>query len=215
MHPQRLILAFAIVVGVGYAWLNGAFTAFGSAETSPPAESVARSGLQKATFAGGCFWCTEADFDKIAGVVSTTSGYAGGRVANPTYAQVAFGGTGHAEAVEVLFDPAVISYEELVEHYWRNVDPFAVDRHFCDVGSQYRPEIFVHDAQQRAAAEAAKARVEAQFSKPIAVRISDAGDFYRAEAHHQDYHEKNPIQYRYYRWRCGRDDRLQELWSAH
>ena len=175
---------------------------------------AAQQGLQKATFASGCFWCTEADFDKVPGVKSTTSGYIGGRVKNPTYEDVSRGVTGHAEAVEVVFDPAVVSYEKLLDNFWHNVDPFTANRQFCDVGSQYRPEIFVHNDAQRAAAEASLKQMQQRFSQPIVVKISPAGAFYPAEDYHQDYYKKNAIQYRYYRWRCGRDARLEKIWSS-
>jgi peptide-methionine (S)-S-oxide reductase len=212
MNRQRLILIAAIVLGLGYGWLRGAFVVAGSAQA--PASAPARKGLQKATFASGCFWCTEADFDKVRGVRSTTSGYTGGRVKDPTYEAVSAGGTGHAEAVEVVFDAAVVSYEQLLDHYWRNVDPFTANRQFCDVGSQYRPEIFVHDESQRAAAEASKAGVQKRFREPIVVKITPAGPFYAAEAYHQGYHQAHSIQYRYYRWRCGRDARLEAIWGS-
>lgn len=230
MSAQRSILIVAIVLGAGYLWLSGAFVGFGSSpsepstsDTSQPAVTATgttvsaaplEDGLAMATFAAGCFWCTEADFDKVPGVVSTTSGYTGGRVPNPSYRQVSDGITGHAEAVQVAFDPAVVTYEALLDHFWRNVDPFAADRQFCDVGSQYRPVIFVHDATQRAAAEASKARVQKQFRQPIVVSISDAGPFYRAEEYHQDYYKKNSAQYRFYRFGCGRDARLSQIWES-
>ena len=210
MHPQRIILIVAIAVGVGYGWLNGAFVFPSAAAAQGSAQT--QKGLQKATFASGCFWCTEADFDKVSGVKVTTSGYIGGHVKNPTYEEVSAGRTGHAEAVEVLFDPAVVSYKQLLDNYWKNVDPFTPNRQFCDVGSQYRPEIFVHDAAQRAAAEASKAEMQKRFSQPIVVKISEASVFYPAEAYHQDYYRTHSIQYRYYRWRCGRDERLEEIW---
>jgi peptide-methionine (S)-S-oxide reductase len=126
---------------------------------------------------------------------------------------VSRGGTGHAEAVEVVFDPAVVSYRQLLDHYWRNVDPFTAGRQFCDIGLQYRPEIFVHDEAQRAEAEASKARIQQQLGQRVVVKISPATPFYRAEDYHQDYHQKHAIQYRYYRWRCGRDARLEEIWQ--
>lgn len=215
MRSHRLILLAAVTLSLGYAWLNGAFVALGpAAAEAVAAQQTARRGLQTATFAAGCFWCVEADFDKVNGVVETISGFTGGHVRNPTYEQVSFGGTGHTEAVEVTFDPAVVTYAQLLEHFWRNVDPFVADRQFCDIGSQYRPEIFVHDAQQRAAAEASKRQMAQRFSTAIAVRISDAGPFYRAEAYHQDYYKTHSLQYRYYRWRCGRDDRLEEIWAG-
>ena len=213
MHPQRLIFIAAIAVSLGYAWLHGAFVALVPASVSAAAQSDDGRRLQKATFAAGCFWCVEADFDKVRGVVETISGYTGGRVSDPTYEQVSSGGTGHTEAVEVRFDPSVVTYGQLLDHFWRNVDPFVANRQFCDVGAQYRPEIFVHNADQRAAAEASKRRLQQRFSEPIVVDITEAGPFYRAEAYHQDYYKTHPIQYRYYRWRCGRDSRLEEIWG--
>ena len=214
MRAQRLILIAAIVLAVGYGWLRGAFVSLGSPAAAAVQQGSGTRGLQKATLAAGCFWCVEADFDKLKGVVETISGYIGGQVKNPTYEQVSFGGTGHTEAVEILFDPAVVTYEQLLDHYWRNVDPFVANRQFCDVGSQYRPEIFVHGEAQRAAAESSKKRIQQRFSQPIVVKITDAGPFYRAEAYHQDYHNTHSIQYRYYRWRCGRDARLEQIWGG-
>ncbi|MSO82823.1 MAG: peptide-methionine (S)-S-oxide reductase [Acidobacteria bacterium] len=173
-----------------------------------------KPGLAVATFAAGCFWCTEADFDKVRGVVSTTSGYTGGKVANPTYRQVTTGETGHAEAVQVEFDPAAVSYEALLDHFWHNVDPFVAHRQFCDVGNQYRPEIFVHNEAQRTAADVSKARIQKMFREPIVVAVTPAGPFYRAEEYHQDYYKVNSAQYRFYRFGCGRDRRLQEIWPS-
>lgn len=216
MHPQRVILIVAVILGLGYTWLRGVGPEVGWAVAASSKEAPQQrqgSSLQKATFAAGCFWCVEADFDKLKGVVSTISGYIGGRVDNPTYEQVSRGGTGHAEAVEIVFDPALVTYEQLLDHFWHNVDPFAADRQFCDRGDQYRPAIFVHDAAQRAAAEASKARIQSRFTERVVVQIADAGPFYRAEEYHQDYYKKNPIRYRYYRWTCGRDERLEEIWG--
>jgi peptide-methionine (S)-S-oxide reductase len=168
-----------------------------------------------ATFAGGCFWCVEADFDKVPGVISTTSGYTGGTVANPSYRQVSSKRTGHAEAVEIVFDPAQVSYAQLVEHFWRTIDPTTVDSQFCDHGSPYRTAIFVHGEAQRAAAQASLAALEKSkpFAAPIVTRIEPAGPFYAAEDYHQDYYLKNPIRYNYYRAGCGRDARLKQLWG--
>ena len=217
MRSHRAILIAAVLISVAYVWLRGGFVGVGAAGAEravadPAAQAPERKpGVQKATLAAGCFWCVEADFDKLPGVVSTTSGFTGGQVPNPTYEQVSRGGTGHTEAVEIVFDPAVVTYEQLLDHFWKNVDPFVAHRQFCDVGDQYRPEIFVHDAAQRAAAEASKRREQAKFREPIVVRVPDAQPFYRAEAYHQDYYQKNPLQYRYYRWRCGRDSRLEEI----
>ena len=166
-----------------------------------------------ATFAGGCFWCTESDFEKVPGVLSAVSGYTGGTVANPGYEAVSSGGTGHAEAVQVRFDPATISYAQLLQAYWHSVDPTVKDRQFCDAGSQYRTAIFVHDAEQRRLAEASRTQVEKQLGVKVQTQITDAGTFYPAEDYHQDYYKKNPIRYRYYRTGCGRDARLQKIWG--
>jgi peptide-methionine (S)-S-oxide reductase len=167
-----------------------------------------------ATFAGGCFWCMEPPYDQLEGVVSTTSGYAGGPEQDPTYEQVARGQTGHAEVVQVVYDPAVVSYEELLRVYWRNVDPLAVDRQFCDAGRQYRSAIFYHDEAQRAAAEASLREVQARFDQPVATAIEPLDDsFYPAEAYHQDYYQRNPLRYKFYRFNCGRDQRLEALWG--
>ena len=169
----------------------------------------------KATFAGGCFWCVESDFDKVPGVISTTSGYTGGRVANPSYEQVSSKTTGHAEAVEIVYDPARVSYEQLLQHYWHNIDPTVKDQQFCDHGNQYRTAIFYHDDVQRRAAEASRAAVEKSkpFKEPIVTPIEMASTFYPAEEYHQDYYLKNPVAYKFYRTGCGRDARLKALWG--
>jgi peptide-methionine (S)-S-oxide reductase len=166
-----------------------------------------------ATFAGGCFWCVEADFDKVEGVISTTSGYTGGKLANPTYEDVGRGGTGHTEAVEIVYDPAKVSYEKLLDVFWHNHDPLAKNRQFCDRGDQYRPAIFYHNAEQRRLAEASKAAHQPRFKQPIQTEIAAAGPFYKAEEYHQDYYLKNPVRYKFYRYNCGRDARLEELWG--
>jgi len=177
--------------------------------------SFAQGPSSKATFAGGCFWCVEADFDKVPGVLSTTSGYIGGTVANPTYQQVTTKTTGHAEAVEILFDPTKVSYAQLVEKFWRTIDPTTKDRQFCDAGSPYRTAIFTHNAAQAAAAQASLAALEKSkpFKEPIVTQIVPAGPFYVAEDYHQDYYKKNPVRYSYYRTSCGRDARLEQLWG--
>jgi peptide-methionine (S)-S-oxide reductase len=166
-----------------------------------------------AIFAGGCFWCIESDFDKVPGVISTTSGYIGGRTPNPTYQQVSSGGTGHAEAVEIVFDPAKVSYEKLLDVFWHSVDPLTKDAQFCDHGDQYRSAIFYLGSAQRQQAEKSKAAVQARFKEPVQTEIAAAGTFYKAEDYHQDYHTKNPIRYKFYRFNCGRDARLQQLWG--
>ena len=177
--------------------------------------SFAQGTTAKATFAGGCFWCVEADFDKVPGVLSTTSGYIGGTVANPTYQQVSGKGTGHAEAVEIVFDPTKVSYAQLVEKFWRTIDPTTKDRQFCDAGSPYRTAIFTHDAAQAAVVQASLAALEKSkpFKEPIVTQIVPAGPFYAAEDYHQDYYKKNPVRYNYYRTSCGRDARLEQLWG--
>jgi peptide-methionine (S)-S-oxide reductase len=168
-----------------------------------------------ATFAGGCFWCVEAEFEDLDGVRGAISGYTGGNVENPTYKQVSQGGTGHAEAVQVEFDPDKISYEDLLEVFWHNIDPTVRDRQFCDVGRQYRSAIFYHDEAQRNAAERSMKDLVAsqRFAGPLYTEISPATTFYAAEASHQDYAEKHPIRYAFYRRGCGRDRRLEELWG--
>ena len=168
-----------------------------------------------ATFAGGCFWCIEADFEKIDGVVAATSGYTGGTVKNPSYEEVSAGGTGHTEAIRVVFNPEVVSYRELIEAFWHNIDPTVADRQFCDMGSQYRSAIFYHDEEQREAAEQSLAELERSkpFPEPVVTEITAAAAFYPAEAYHQDYYKKNKLRYSYYRKGCGRDRRLAELWG--
>ena len=178
--------------------------------------STAQTATAKATFAGGCFWCVEADFDKVPGVISTVSGYTGGTLANPSYQQVSGKQTGHAEAVEVTYDPAKVSYGQLVEYFWRHIDPTVKDRQFCDVGSPYRTAIFAHDAAQLQVARASRDALEKTkpFKEPIVTEIVTAGAFYPAEEYHQDYYRKNPLRYKYYRSSCGRDARVQQLWGT-
>ena len=166
-----------------------------------------------AIFAGGCFWCVEADFDKVPGVLSTTSGYTGGHVANPTYSQVSAGGTGHAEAVEIVYDPSKVGYEQLLEYFWRHIDPLVKDQQFCDHGDQYRSAIFYRNDKEKQLAEATKAKVEQQLKKPVFTQIAPASAFYKAEDYHQDYYVKNPARYKFYRWNCGRDQRLEAIWG--
>jgi peptide-methionine (S)-S-oxide reductase len=172
-------------------------------------------GHKVATFAGGCFWCMEPPFDKLPGVAATISGYTGGAKVNPTYNEVSSGTTGHAEAVQVVYDPKKVTYEQLLEVFWHNVDPTVKDRQFCDGGSQYRTGIFYHDDEQRKAAEASKAALEKSkpFPQPLVTQIQMAGAFYPAEDYHQDYYKKNPVRYQIYRNGCGRDARLKDLWG--
>ena len=194
-------LAFLLVVGAGVGATPG------DAE-EPPTSAVA-------TFAGGCFWCMEPVFDALEGVISTTSGYTGGTLRSPTYEEVSSGSTGHTEAIQVRYDPARVSYERLLEVYWRNIDPTVSNRQFCDRGTQYRTAIFYHDEAQRLAAEKSRAELDSSgaFAVAIATDIVAAGPFYPAEDYHQDYYLKNPVRYQRYHDACGRDERLEELWG--
>ena len=182
-----------------------------------PSDSGVPNGgpLAKATFAGGCFWCMEPPYDKLEGVISTTSGYTGGQKANPTYEEVSAGITGHAEAVQILYDPTKISYAKLLDVFWRNIDPTTPDRQFCDVGLQYRTGIFYHNDEQKQLAQQSKQAVgqSKTFSEPIVTPITAATEFYPAEEYHQDFYQKNPFRYKFYRYGCGRDARLAELWG--
>jgi len=170
--------------------------------------------LEKATFAGGCFWCMEPPFDKIDGVISTTSGYTGGSEKMPTYEQVSSGKTGHFEAIEIIFDPEKVNYEKLLEIFWKNIDPIQANGQFADIGKQYRTAIFFHDENQRKLAVASKENLDksGKFGKSVVTEILPAGDFYPAEDYHQDYYLKNPIRYKYYRFGSGRDQFLNKLW---
>lgn len=171
--------------------------------------------LKTATFAGGCFWCMEPPFDKIEGVVSTTSGYIGGQTKNPSYEEVSSGVTGHAEAVQIVFDPTKVSYAELLEVFWHNVDPLTPNAQFCDHGSQYRTAIFYHGEEQKRLAETSKKALEqsGRFTQPIVTEIAPAGEFYKAEEYHQDYYLNNPVRYKFYRYNCGRDAVLEQRWG--
>jgi peptide-methionine (S)-S-oxide reductase len=209
--------ALALAIALAVALPAGSLLAVEG--PAPPAASAAPSGralaLEKAVFAGGCFWCMEPPFEKLRGVVKVTSGYTGGTVERPTYEEVSSGTTGHAEAIEVLFDPAQVTYETLLGTFWHNVDPTAKDRQFCDAGRQYRSAIFTRgEAQRRAALESRRALEAGKpFTGAIVTEIVDAGPFWPAEEYHQGYWRKNPVRYRFYRSRCGRDDRLAELWG--
>jgi peptide-methionine (S)-S-oxide reductase len=197
--PVRLALILAAVLFAG---------------SGIAADAAAPAARATAIFAGGCFWCVEADFDKLAGVTATESGYAGGRQPNPTYEQVSAGGTGHAEAVRVTYDPKTVTYEQLLDYFWRHVDPTVKDRQFCDAGNQYRTAILYESAAQRRAAEASKAALEKSGRlAQVYTEVAPAGTFYPAEEYHQDYYRKNPIRYKFYRTSCGRDARLKEVWG--
>ena len=212
MSRRVLVAAVATLLVTGIA----AGSVFAQKKQETPSTDARPASTAVATFAGGCFWCTEADFDKVAGVISTTSGYIGGKTANPTYDSVSAGMTGHAEAVQVVFDPSKVTYSKLLEHFWRTIDPTTKDRQFCDSGSQYRTAIFTHDEQQRALAEASKKALSSNkpFREPIVTEIVNATQFYPAEEYHQDYHTKNPVRYKFYRANCGRDARLKQLWGS-
>jgi peptide-methionine (S)-S-oxide reductase len=223
-HPLvGAMLAFAVFAPGCARAQQGPTVQPGPAPATPatPAESRAPNGpaasasLQKATFAAGCFWCTEETFDKLPGVISTTSGYMGGGKRNPSYKEVSSGTTGHTEVVQVEFDATRLSYERLLEQFWLNHDPTVKDRQFCDIGEQYRPSIFYHSPQQQRLAEASKAKLEQDkpFSEPIVTPIVPAADFWPAEDEHQDYYLKNPIRYRFYTAGCGRYARLDALWG--
>ena len=181
----------------------------------PVCQAAAPPRLEKAAFAGGCFWCMEEAFEKIPGVTSVTSGYMGGLVENPTYEQVSAGGTGHAEAVEVLYDPQKVGYEKLLDAFWHNVDPVTANAQFCDHGTQYRAVIFHETETQHRLAEESKRTLEQskRFSQPIVTEVVKASRFYPAEEYHQDFYKKNPIRYKFYKYSCGRAQRLEDLWG--
>jgi peptide-methionine (S)-S-oxide reductase len=209
MNPLRLFVSFLVC-----AWLlSGAARA---ADAPSAAATGTPAGMATAIFAGGCFWCMEHPFDVLDGVVSTTSGYTGGHVPSPTYEQVSSGTTGHAESVRVIYDPAKIGYDKLLDVYWHNVDPLDAGGQFCDRGNQYRTAIFYTTEEQRQLAEQSKAALESsgQLPKPIVTEIVAATAFYPAEDYHQDYYKTNPFRYKYYRFACGRDRRLEEVWGA-
>jgi len=196
---------------IGLALAFTAVRAFADTRTS----QVPAGRVEKATFAGGCFWCMEHPFDALPGVVSVTSGYTGGQKKNPTYEEVSAGGSGHAESVQIVYDPARIGYDKLLAVYWHNIDPTVKDRQFCDSGHQYRSAIFYHNEQQRLLAQQSKEALEKSkpFREPVMTEITPAGMFYPAEEYHQHYYKKNPIRYKFYRTGCGRDKRLKELWG--
>lgn len=196
-----------VVIAVTFLAIS-CFMAFSS-------EGVGEKSLARATFAGGCFWCMEPPFDKVEGVISTTVGYTGGHKESPTYEEVSSGLTGHAEAVEILYDPQKVGYEKLLEVFWQNIDPTVKDRQFCDVGSQYRTAIFYHDEEQRRLAEMSLERLKqsGRFEQ-ILTEILPASTFWPAEDYHQDYYRKNPLRYKLYRVGCGRDQRIKGLWEG-
>lgn len=206
MDPKTLALALGLALGA----------AAGAAQAQQgPAPGTQATRTESAVFAGGCFWCVESDFDKVPGVLETVSGYAGGHTPNPTYKAVSAGGTGHLEAVRVTYDPSKVSYPQLVAYFWRTVDPLDAGGQFCDRGESYATALFPSDPEQAAEAERAKARIEGVLGKPVATRVVPLSPaaFTPAEGYHQNYHQTNSLKYTYYRYRCGRDARLQELWG--
>jgi peptide-methionine (S)-S-oxide reductase len=209
---KRSLVAIALLAAsaAGFAFVY-------PSRSAPPVAPApgAQSGMEVATFAGGCFWSMEYDFDHLKGVTQTISGFMGGRTKDPTYDQVSMGNTGHAESVQVTYDPKVVSYPQLVDYYWHHIDPLDSDGQFCDQADEYRPVIFVATPEQKRVAEASKKAIEdsGRFASPIAVTIVDAGPFTAAEEYHQDYHLKNPAHYHAYRVGCGRDARTRQLWG--
>lgn len=195
------------------ALVGGSLLALGA--TAGAAETAESPGTATAIFAGGCFWCEEAAFEPVEGVTAVISGYTGGRLANPTYEQVSAGGTGHYEAVQVVYDPRQVSYDRLLDVFWHNVDPLDAGGQFCDRGDQYRSAIFYENEEQKRLAEQSKADLDAshRLDKPVVTTIVAAGPFYPAEDYHQDYYKKNPLRYRFYRTSCGRDHRLAQVWG--
>ncbi len=205
----RTLSAILALVVLGALWAPAALVA-GEKASSAGSKEVA-----VATFGSGCFWCTESDFDKVSGVLSTVSGYMGGKTKSPTYREVSTGQSGHAEVLQVTYDPAVVSYDKLLDHFWRTTDVLDGGGQFCDRGSQYRPVIFAHSPEQRGIAERGKKRLDesGRFAGPIAVEIADASEFTAAEDYHQNYYKTNSYGYLQYRYGCGRDRRLKELWG--
>ena len=212
---MALGLSLALIGYSAFGEPSMAGTTPGTEPSAKATPSTTTATTAAATFAGGCFWCMEPPFDALDGVVSTTSGYIGGHTRKPTYQQVSAGGSGHAEAVQVIYDPKKISYAELLDVFWRNIDPVAVDRQFCDHGDQYRSGIFTHDAEQEKLAEASRQAIASsgKLEGRIVTEIVKGGEFWPAEEYHQDFYQKNPVRYKYYRYSCGRDRRLAEIWG--
>ena len=210
MRSLGLAVLSLIVTGLGLAAVLA-----GSDDPRPAARPGAVFRTAEATFAGGCFWCVEEAFDTVAGVISTTSGYTGGHQPDPSYREVSAGGTGHAEAVRVRYDPSATSYESLLDTFWKNIDPTDAGGQFCDRGDSYRSAIFYHDDEQRRLAEASRESLErsGRFDEPIATQIVPAGEFYPAEEYHQDYYRENPVRYKLYKWNCRRAQRLEQIWG--
>jgi peptide-methionine (S)-S-oxide reductase len=210
----RSLLLYSTIGALGLAVLLLARPRASDARQSPPAANDGESQERRTIIlAGGCFWCMEPPFEKVPGVYGVRSGYTAGRVVNPTYEQVSAGSTGHTEAVEIEFDPRRVTYEQLLDLFWHNIDPLTANAQFCDRGSQYRAGIYPKSAEERASAEASKAAIARKLGKPVVTEIVDATTFYPAEEYHQDYYKKNPVRYKFYRGGCGRDGRLKQLWG--
>jgi peptide-methionine (S)-S-oxide reductase len=210
INPVRSI--FATVAAATVVVAAGAFVPRASAGAPTPVRHTSAA-ADTAVFAGGCFWSMEKAFEHVPGVIEAVSGFSGGTVANPSYEEVGGRETGHAEAVRVVFDPARVSYERLLDVYWHSIDPISTNGQFCDHGPQYRTIVFTRNAAQRRAADASRTQVQAHFTRPVTTQIQNASPFYAAEAYHQDFAEKNPVRYNAYRVGCGRDARLRELWG--
>ncbi len=208
MNIKGMIFGAGVALSLG---MTAAWSGSATQQASPPT-----AGLATATFAGGCFWCMEPPFDRLDGVVSTTSGYTSGMRVNPTYEEVSAGKTGHTEALKIVYDPSRITYEKLLQVFWRNHDPLTANAQFCDKGSQYRAGIYYGNEEEKRLAESTKAALaqSGRFTQPIVTEIVAATAFYPAEEYHQDYYLKNPIKYKYYSTSCGRARRLQELWGT-
>ena len=216
-HTETRLLLFAVlllVLAAGSLGCSPSADRKGPTVTESQPDELLNTGTEVATFGAGCFWCVEADFEKVDGVIEAISGYSGGRTENPTYEEVSAGRTGHAEAVQVLYDPQRISYRQLLDVFWRHVDPTDAGGQFVDRGSQYRSAIFYHDDEQKRLAQASKMALEksTRFNRPIATEITMLTRFYRAEDYHQDYYKNNPIRYKFYRFHSGRDQFLKKVW---
>ena len=211
LSATKILLACVIITGL----LTTAILLTPSFAAKVEITPASNSKYETAIFAGGCFWCMEPPFDKLDGVISTISGYTSGHKDNPDYSEVSAGSTGHTEAIEITFDPTKVSYTELLEVFWRNIDPIAVNQQFCDIGTQYRSGIYYRNASQEKAARQSFKQLQKSipFTDSIATEIVAASAFYPAEDYHQDYYQKNPVRYKFYRYRCGRDQRLEELWG--
>jgi peptide-methionine (S)-S-oxide reductase len=210
IFPKVLTLTLTIVIGMFTLGCGQTDSLADPTTTAPPTGNYS-----KAIFAGGCFWCMEKPFDEIGGVIDTTSGYTGGTQENPTYREVSGGGTGHTESVQVTYDPSKVKYETLLKTFWRNIDPLDTKGQFCDKGTQYRSGIFYSNSDQKQLAEASKAELanSGRFDRPIATEITQASTFYPAEDYHQNYYKTNSVKYKVYRFGCGRDQRLTQLWG--